>query len=91
MSDPVFCIVFAFLAFAGWGVWVRRVFLDRRDAEARRLAEKAITVSPPVQARIHVPEPEEEPSPRWVMERMMDERFEPVVVDEPIPAGTGWL
>ena len=89
MPDPVFCIAFAFLAFAGWGAWVRRVFLDRRDAEARRLAERSITVAPPVQARIHVPEPD--PSPRWVMERMMDERFEPVTVPEPSPAGTDWL
>lgn len=99
--DPTTCTVLlvalAALTLLGWGAWLREV--NRRQGPA---PDAAITIAPPVRAVLYVPpEAQEstsaapatvrEESPEWVMERMMDERFEPVRAPSPSDRGSDWL
>jgi hypothetical protein len=101
--DPTTCTVLlvalAALTALGWGAWLREVNRVRHEDPA---PEAAITIAPPVRADLYVPpEAQEfisqvpamapEQSPEWVMERMMDERFEPVRAPSPSDRGTDWL
>jgi hypothetical protein len=102
--DPTTCtillVALAALTALGWGAWLREVNRVRHEGPA---PEAAITIAPPIRAALYVPREEQEStpgvlpgaareeSPEWVMERMMDERFEAVRAPSPSGRGTDWL
>lgn len=97
MADPVICAVLlgasVVLALAGWGFWAHAAFRRRSVSEGERTAEEHVTIALPVRAELFVPPPDEGAAgdyPRWVLERMMDERFEPVEATA-TSDDSGWL
>lgn len=86
MLDPTTCaILFAaavILALVGWGAWANLALRDRSGAQPHSPPAEAVTMAPPLEADIFVPPADPDPAgddaPEWVLERIMDERFEPV-------------
>ncbi len=83
------------LAALGWGFWAGVSIRRRAQADYRQPPASSITIAPPVRAELfQAPaegQPGSEPSPEWVMERMMDEHFEPVGARGATDDDSAWL
>ena len=88
MSDPTVCAILlaaaAILALVGWGAWANVALRARQESRRQPLPADSVRMAPPVEAETYVPPADRGPSgteePKWVLERIMDERFEPVEV-----------